>query len=427
MMNPTSINAALRTIGTRIQSASARNAAWTKALSNLDIERVCITPQEAWCNPALACRLRAAILQRTYRNDYHTDTSDIPRLAQAIREHKERVLFWGDPSVISEVRKWFTNGVTPSDGELKALDFGTASTLNMEDVYGPGYGEFSRTGSMCSNIAAAGPILADIQRVMQGDSEQFTAQHTFVALPRNRRTTAEVRGGAAVHRLHVRLIASAFWGLAPWYLMQGGVIEVLDYREIYRHPDLIASLNRSLGELWVDSEDSAEFVGNLLALNFGEEARSAMVPRIAEKGSGAAAGWQLCHTGPPNLRSFCPAIIRPADARGDELASLVNQASDAAATVVFVPLETPARASVQPWLSRNGFQLSAVVPAKPAPGGRSPVLAMWCRPRSGVPWAKPYYFSHRASGIEHEILKHLRSIYAGEKYSGCTCLTLPTL
>jgi hypothetical protein len=411
MMEATSISATLRTIGNRIQSASARKTAWKQALSNFDSERVCITPEEAWCNPALACRLRAAILQRTYRNDYHTDTRDIPRLAQAIREHKERVLFWGDPSVISEVRKWFSNGATPSNAELDTLDLGTASTLNMEEIYGPGYGEFSRTGSMCSNIAAAGPILTDIQRLMQGDSEQFTAQHTFVALPRNRRTTAEVRGGAAVHRLHVRVIASAFWGLAPWYLMQGGVIEVLDYREIYRDPDLITILNSRLGELWVDSEQSAALVGNLLALNFGEEARSAMIPRIVEKDSKAAAGWQLCHTGPPNLRSFCPAIIRPADAGGEELGSLVDRASEAAATAVFVPLETPERASVQPWLSRNGFQLSAVIPAKPAAGGHSPILAMWCRPRSGVPWAEPYYFSRRATGIEHEILQHLRSVY----------------
>jgi hypothetical protein len=418
MMNVPPVNAPLRTIGTRIQSASARKAAWKEALLNLDVERVCITPEEAWGNPTLACRLRAAILQRTYRNDYHTDTRDIPRLARAVREHKERVLFWGDPSAISEVRKWFANGAAPSDAELNALDFGTASTLNMEDVYGPGYAEFSRTGSMCSSIAAAGPILADIRHLLQGDSEQFTAQHTFVALPRNRRTTAEVRGGAAVHRLHVRLIASAFWGLAPWYLMQGGVIEVLDYREIYRDPDLIADLNSRPGEIWVDSDDSAAFIGNLLALNFGEEVRSAMIPRMAGKGSGAVTSWQLCHTGPPHLQSFCPAIIRPADTGSTELATLIGQASDAAATAVFVPLDQQGRASVQHWLSCNGFQLSAIVPAKPAAGGRSPVLAMWCRPKPGISCAEPYYFSHRTSGIEQEILKHLRSIYAGENIRG---------
>jgi hypothetical protein len=397
-----------RVLGAHVQSASARETAWKMMLDPASLGAICITPEESARNAPLACRLRAAILQRTYRNDYHTDTSDVPRLSQAVREGRERILFWGHPTTISNAREWFATGASPEEAELQVLDFGTASTLDLAGVYGSGYAELSRTGSMCMSITADRPIVADLFRLLRGGAEQFRSQHSFVALPRNRRTTREVRGGAAVHRMHVRTIGSAFWGIAPWYLMQGGVIEALDYREVYRCPELILDLYSEVRELWFESQEGQAYVGNLVALNFGEEVRAVAAPRLADKRRKLVSGWKVYYTGPENLRAFCPAIIRPSNKEGDDLDAIVDQASEAAATAVFVPLEQPERASVQYWLARAGFRLTGVVPSKPTERGRTPVTGVWSRSRPEVPWAEPQYLDWQVDGIENEIINYLR-------------------
>ena len=148
----------VRVLGARVQTTGTRSTAWRQFLGETDWASQCITPEEAACNAPLACRLRAAILQRTYQNDYHTDSADIVRLARAVGEHKERILFWGEPGLIAVARDWFARGENPDDATLNALGFGTASTLDAAEMYGPGYAELSRTGSVCSNIPASAPI-----------------------------------------------------------------------------------------------------------------------------------------------------------------------------------------------------------------------------------------------------------------------------
>ena len=381
-------------------------------LANANVEGQCITPEEAARNAPLACQLRAAILQRTYANDYHTDTADIQRLAEKVREHKERILFWGEPASIAVARELFASGTTPDDADLNAFDFGTASTLDTADVYGPGYAELSRTGSVCSSIPASAPILADVVRLLRGDAPHFRTQHTFMSVPRNRKTSIGIRGGAAIHRLHARVIGSAFWGVAPWYVMQGGVLEVLDYRELYRDPERISALHAEVRELYFDSLDSAVYVGNLIELNFGDDGRSSLSTKIAPRnGPGASSMWQVAYLGPPNLRSYCAAIVRPATDGGSTLGALVDEASAAAAVAVYVPLEDPGVASVQHSLCRSQFRLTSVVPSKPDEKRRSPFMGVWYRPRLGLARAEPYYLTLSSSGAENRILEYLRTLY----------------
>lgn len=405
----------LRVLGGRVQTAATRDGEWRRFLADADGTSECITPEEAAHNAPLACRLRAAILQRTYRNDYHTDIADIPRLAQAVQELKERILFWGEPAFIAVAREWFASGANPDDAELNALDFGTASTLDVAEMYGPGYAELSRTGSVCSQIPASRPILADLLHLLRGDAPHFHTQHTIVALPRNRKTSKDVRGGAAIHRLHVRIIGSSFWGVAPWYVMQGGVIEVLDYRELYRDPEQISALHAAVRELWFDSPDSAAYTGNLIALNFGHYARAAVTPKIAPRNSAEeSSAWRVSYLGPPSLRSYCPAIVRPAISGGGPLNTILDEASASAAVAVFVPLEEPERAAVQHSLSRRGFLLTSIIPSKPGPEGRTPFTGVWSKPKPGVPWAEPYYLTSQSAGAGSEILEHLRTVCEGK-------------
>ena len=405
----------VRVLGSRLQCREIRDAAWWQVLADANVQSQCIIPEEAARNAPLACRLRATILQRTYANDYHTNTADIQRLAETVREHKERILFWGEPALIAVARKWFASGATPDDADLNALDFGTASALDIADVYGPGYAELSRTGSVCSSIPASAPIVADVARLLRGDAPHFRTQHTFVSVPRNRKTSMGVRGGAAIHRLHARVIGSAFWGVAPWYIMQGGVLEVLDYRELYRDPESISALHTEIRELYFDSLDSAAYVGDLIALNFGDDARSLLSTKLAPRnGTGASSMWQVAYLGPPNLRSYCAAIVRPAPDGGSTLGALLDEASAAAAVAVYVPLEDPEVAAVQHSLCRSGFRLTSVVPSKPERKRRSPFMGVWCRPRPGVAWAEPYYLTRSSTGAENKILEYLRTLCEGK-------------
>ncbi len=414
MIATDSTTAGVRVLGTRMEPASARNAAWHRLLAESDWQQECITPEEAASHPTLACRLRAVILNRTYSNDYHTDSVDIDRLARAVRQHRERILFWGDPGAIAVARDWFTRGESPGEATLQSLNFGTASTLDAGDAYGEGYAELSRTGSVCADVPASAPILAEVTQLLCGGAPNFRSRHTFVAVPRNRRSSTTIRGGSAIHRLHVRVIRSSFWGVAPWYVMQGGFIEMLDYRELYRDPEAIAALHSHIRELWFDCPDSAAYALSFIALNFGRDACSTLTVSIAPPHGSATTGWKVSYLGPPNLRRFCPAIIRPADSDATTFDALLDEALSAAAVAVYVPLEEPGPAAVQHSLRQRGFQLTAVIPSKPAGEERTPFTGVWSKTKPGIPWAEPYYLHMPAEGCEGAILNHLRSLCKGK-------------
>ena len=409
-MTSPAIFGATRVIGAPISPASVRQENWNNLLSRANRPPGLIRPEESAANPVLACLLRATVLQRTYGGEYHTDTQDTSRLAEAVRQGIERISFWGDPKAINQVKEWLSSGNCPSPESLRSMDIGTASVLDMSSIYGTGYGELSRTGSMCRDYSAESAILGDLSQILFGETGHFRTQHTFVALPRNRRSSADVRGGAAIHRMHVRSIGSAFWGIAPWYVMQGGLIEALDYREIYRDPELVIALNTAIRDVWVDSAGSEAFVRDLLTLNFGEEVLTSIRTRIAGKHTPHSSGWDVCPSAPRDLIPFCPAIIRPSSGQGMRLEEVVDQASNAAAIAVYVPLEEAEYASVQHWLADHDFHLTIVIPSKPLNNTRTSLIGVWSRTRAGLSWWHPYYLCHTTDGIQAKLLRSISQL-----------------
>ena len=385
-----------------------RDALWRGALADASLREVWVSPQETSRNPVFATQLRAEILQRTYGNEYHTDTQDTIRLAQAVEQGRERIMFWGTPEAIRSVRRQLSDPRSVWTQEMAPLDLGTASVLDMSPLYGPGYAELSRTGSVCQTQSAETSILRDLWQLLHGDASHFASHHTFVALPRNRKSSAGVRGGAAIHRLHVRVIGSAFWGVAPWYVMQGGVIEVLDFRELYRDPEAILRLHGAVRNLWFPSEESKSFLASLIAFNFGESALHSLQTHIIQAAKEPVSGWELFSTAPADLSAFCPTIIRRTSVSGVTLNQALEQASSAASIAVLVPIEEQRCASVQHQLMAEGFQATAVMPSKPAAQGRTLVTAIWTRTRNQLSWAPPYYMNFSSDGLQEVLLAAIR-------------------
>jgi hypothetical protein len=383
-----------------------------------------IPPEETCLNPAISLRVRLNILLRTYNHDYHTDAYDFERLASAVRDGWERISFWGDKESIDVLRDWLKKNHEPTERELYELSLGTGTILDAKEEFGEGYAEMCRTGSICSSVIATGPILWDLVRLFEDSSDNnFAHYHTFSSVPRNRISSGDIRGGAAIHRLHVREIGSSFWGVAPWYVMQGGNLEVLDYRELYRRPADVTSAVSKTRNLYCSTEAEAAYLSALLKLNLEGIAE---LPKIRVENSLKlpATRWYVRSPVRPELAPYNPIFIQldpcGAFATLQEADSYAESEGHSCITV-FLPLDDPSIIAYPHLLGSLGYSLTAMSPPKEASdvlssgsniGRRIPCYGMWSRVHSGISLAKPYYLDHRGHmPVENVIIRYLSEIY----------------
>ncbi|UZK53923.1 hypothetical protein NEH16_06930 [Streptomyces drozdowiczii] len=218
-------------------------------------------------NPLLAVRLRRSVLMRCYNGDYHTDVFDEARLAGRIADGWERVLFWGPEDQVSRVAELFHAPGCPPGSVLDGLSLGTHTSLPGEELYGRGHVEVARTGSTQGDSAGATEaILWDLGRILAG-ARKGEVLHTLSCVPRNRRSAHGVPGGAAIHRLHTRAVGSRHWGVAPFYVMVGGSLELLDYREVSFEERYVRHGFATCGTVHMSDTVSASLVADLCELN----------------------------------------------------------------------------------------------------------------------------------------------------------------
>lgn len=403
------------------ESSRARLRHWADALaqSGFDAAGQYVSPEESRLFPELALRARLNVLLRVYNYDYHTDAFDFERLARTVAEGSERIAFWGDEDSVGALRGWAKARRVPSEAELDGLGLGTATVLDVAAEHGAGYAEMCRTGSVSTTVAANGAVLTELLSLFdESSTHYFSRHHTFLSVPRNRVTTAEVRGGAAIQRLHVREVGSCFWGVAPWHLMQGGSIEVLDYRELYRrHSEAVAAAGRAEA-LYFSAPEQAQFVASLLRLNFGEDFP---VPPllVGDGGRPARNRWTVRSHAGPELVPFNPAFVWP-DAGGTyptlEEADADPRVGAHACVNVVLPLEDAGMVHHQRRLDERGYRLASLIPPKREPGGaadaeQSPPSAyygVWSKVRRGLPLARPFYLGRKGhSAREDEIIAYL--------------------
>ncbi|WUS99729.1 hypothetical protein OHA46_24970 [Streptomyces sp. NBC_00708] len=344
-------------------------------------------PEVCRRNPLLAVRLRRSILMRCYNGDYHTDVFDEERLAGRIADGSERVLFWGPADQVSRTAELFHAPGCPPAEVLDGLSLGTHTSLPGEELYGRGHVEVARTGSTQGDSAgAADAILWDLGRVLAG-ARRGEELHTISCVPRNRRSAHGVPGGAAIHRLHTRAVGSRHWGVAPFYVMAGGSLEVLDYRELSFEETYVRQGFDTCGTVHVSDTMSASLAADLCELN------------------GFDVDIRTTETGPLGRRDAV-APAPPGDAHGPRVThmdldaperTLAEAAADRgeACTVAVCNLNDARSLPLQAALVRDGFRLTYISPPKlvPSPEGHRsiPLRGGFCRIRTDAPLAAPYY------------------------------------
>lgn len=381
-----------------------------------DPNRMLITPAETRRSAARALRLRLSILLQTYAGDYNTDSFDMDRLAHQIERGDEHIWFWGLPDQIARAR---TELAAAPDDPVPNLALGTVTVLSAEDEFGPGHGELCRSASV-DRSATAVPAIARrmIDYHTGADRVVHERYHTLLLAARNRATDSSVRGGEAVQHIHCHHVRSRYWGIVPFYVMQGGVLECTELRESYRDPD---EARRAVAEdppWWFAAKQDAEFARALCRLNYGSPGpvTGALAP---EQGDPTT---EMAVRIPPSpaLVPTNHATVR-AEPGGLPLAKAVQLAEDSGVccVAVHVALAEPDRLADQVWLANRGYMLTALSPPKrtwqrsagqPARPISVGATGIWCRTRPDLPVVGPYYLHcPGADDDEEAVLVQLRS------------------
>ncbi|WP_437762651.1 hypothetical protein WMF27_45165 [Sorangium sp. So ce281] len=378
----------------------------------------CVGPAETAQSPEVALKVRLRILLRAYRGDYHTDSFEFERLAAQVRSGREAIWFWGHKDEIARLRQLLREPTA----EPPDLALGTVTVLSAEEEFGLGYGELCRSGSVDPTLGAKAPIVSRTLNYLNGRETWLRERyHTLILAPRNRPSTAEVRGGEAIHRIHTHYVRSCFWGFAPFYVMQGGVIEQTEFRESNRDPEEILGALRST-DPWVfaDAREGA-YAEAMALLNFGVRPPIKIVD-AAQSASTTPSRLLL----PPSeslIASNHGTVLLSSDGapHAEALAAHVAverlMESGVCCSVVRMRLDDPTLAPFQAWLFARGFRLTAVVPPKRTWVVRDglrrdlafPPLGLWSRPRPDLAVVQPYYLDQEAmSPDEAVVLEYVR-------------------
>ena len=387
------------------------------AARKLDAATMVIEPGESRMFPERALQLRLSVLLRTYGGDYHTDSFDLPRLAAQVRREDEAIWFWGAPAEIEQARAELRQ---PPDAPAPALEIGTVTVLSAETEFGPGHGELCRSGSMDRSIGAVAAIVHRMAGYHSGaDALMHERYHTLLLAARNRASGPSSRGGEAVQHIHCHYVQSRFWGIVPFYVMRGGVVECTELRESNRDPDDVRRALAGPSRWWFADSRDAAYAQALCRLNFG---LSPAVTARAGPPAPSASPARLLLPFRPSLISANHATVQPVTMTAPGLPSFpaaVEQAEESGVCCVAVHLRLDDAGQVgnQAWLAGRGYVLTAISPPKQTwrllDGTREPVSArasgIWCRIRPGQPVVLPHYVQRTgADDVERAVLFQLR-------------------
>ncbi|BBA43886.1 MULTISPECIES: hypothetical protein [Burkholderia] len=357
---------------------------------------------------------RLNILTRVYAGEYHTDSHDIDRLAEKLRQYDEFIWFWGTVDAVDSL----IHAPQAADS-ADALPLGTVSVIDSRDDFGPGAGELCRSGSM-SDVGLLPFAVKRILDYVTGEHRALTSRfHTLCAVPRVRAATREIRGGKAVNTIHRKYIRSRFWGFAPWYVMQGGILECLEYREVSRRfADVRDGVIEHPRAHFSETGDAA-FVASLLRLNLPDVAFDTHVSCDAADDTVLL---RQRNRVPESLREYNHLAFSPlsGEMRGSlglSLDDIEPRRLKCACTVAVVDLGDPGQVGLQRALARRGYRLMSIQPPRRTYIGEgdaiqrvsTAAIGYWVKPSGKHPVAPPYY-SHMSSrnADEQQVLDHLR-------------------
>lgn len=337
-------------------------------------------------HPRSSAVVRNYILTQAYCNDYHTDATDLDGASTAIMSEQDQVVFWGNHEDIHQLNLYLTNNLVAEE-ELTKLRLGTVSLYLHDTFDSNGCLEIGRTGSTCKQLDSMLPTAWLLQNLCYGNELPSQPYWKILATPRNRKTSKNIRGGAAIHRIHSRILKSTFWGLAPWYIMQGGYLELLDYREIYLQEDIIKKLEETAVFLYSNTSSTLLLeLSTYNKVNFKINqltfTKAAIQPLYVLHGSNNL-----------SLQAFNPCFINLShNDNGLTLTKAIDSelSLTSASSIVALPLVQDS-ISQQEILEKNGFVLTAISIRKIKFDNLQPV-GLWSRINSDIILALPYYF-----------------------------------
>jgi len=368
-------------------------------LDGFDPSRHVLGPLETCRFPRHAVRMRHSVLLRVYCGDYHTDCFDIDRLAHAVERGEERIWLWGEEDQIRAFHAYCTGDFNdPPD-----LRLGTVTVLPAEFLFGAGRHELCRSGSCDTSLGAKGASLQRIVNFVERHAEAGPAD-SWVLTPRNRASAPSLRGGEAVHRLHSHHLRTRFWGFAPWYVMQGGALEMLDLRECDRDGGDTDG-GRHWRQPWLlRTPQAARFVAALTWLNYRR------VPPIEVVADARADGFLTARTGrayDASIQPFNPTAM-VVGTEGDlslDDAHRTLEARNACAMVARVALTESDAPAAQAFLEDRGYRLTGILPPTP----RVPPQGFWTWIHPHHPVAPPHYLNSCSDDEENAVLDYCRT------------------
>jgi hypothetical protein len=363
--------------------------------------------EETRRRPALALRLRLALLVRRFDVALSESLTDWRRLSPRVSAGRERIYFWGSAEAVATLRSWFSGGRLPDETTLGGLELGT-TTYVMED-HGPAAIAVADHAASCTTaVPAIGIGLVTCESLFR---EGVTSMRTEI---RNRQPAPGVPSGMASHMIAVREFGLSYWGVVPWYV-GWGEHEMLGYFELPADPERTRRMIAEAPGPFVADDSDRALADALIGLNLGEDR-----PAAAEAPDGASERarrirWEVHFPG-PLLMPWHRAVVRPTRRRDgstlDAALSTVAATPRTACTTVEVPVEDPAFLPAQRQLVASGYQLSALAPpVHTEGGGRHGFTGLWSRVTSGLPVAAPYYLSSTLlSNREREVVGHVRRL-----------------
>lgn len=361
--------------------------------------------------PRAAVQARASVLKAVYGGDYHTDSFDVARLAGRVADGSERVWFWGDPEELRRIWNETAAGV-----ERTVPRVGTVSVLDATAEFGAGHLEMCRSGSL-SAVAATPFSVLRVFEFLQGDLDGNGPVDAIILVPRARASRDGIRGGEAVNRLHREKIRSSFWGFAPWYVMQGGFLEILEYREVLRERRAVLSALK-LGSLFFCDESDRRYVEALLQHNLGNS--GAQLVTLPSDGGTVEQSLAQLSDSPPDLRRFNHVTLAAQRSGRTPIGEALQLGADYASTVVRIDLADPASLGTQALLNKSGFTLTCFSPGKASrKGSRREMWGYWSRPNPELSLAPPFYWRESPPSVNDAvILDRLLAISTRSEASG---------
>lgn len=383
-----------------------------------------VPPIEAKSFPEKAMKARLSILKSVYHNDYHTDSFEVDRIIERIQRGNELIWFWGSKKEVDKLLSYF---YSDKNNLLPNFALGTVTAINVGEEFGKGAAELCRSGSTDFFITGKPPIIhRTLGYLLNNETDLHNQYHTLCLVPRTRKSEIGIRGGEAVKIIHTKFLRSRFWGYAPWYVMQGGVLEMLEYREINRDvKDVIKAIKSD--ELWyVVNSEEAEYVKALCLINFnispeisGDifeiDSKNVMGSLLSVKDKSIKAFNHetiICDSNVNPITNFKQLIFK------ELLSNLMENVCSC--KVIRLNLLNKTHTAIQRDIRKLGFKLTMISPPKRSwcidGNGLSsevyiPPYGFWCLPNKALTIAPPYYINFSVVGkLESDILSYLKKI-----------------